>query len=152
MKYSNNTLSKYCDQVICEHSGEIGISPTYVANKVMEIIDPKHTTNSTVCLASDLGLKSVARSVLRKNFGTIKEPKNGNQGEMFPTLQAMYPVHRGANKDEYMPREHLTNDERYTVSTRYRLCAASFMKHADMLDAETKILEEQGFFDKEPVT
>ncbi len=126
--------------------GEIEISPSNLALKVLREIDPKNLSPALVQVAAILELRQLARAVCRqRQFSNEREAEE--QGLFSLQLQPRYPAERtidGEVEDVYVLRAHLTIQERYRNIERLIQEAKAKQDHAEALRAETEDLIRRG--------
>jgi len=150
MKDFNDKLSNYVNEAIEAHSGEIAISPTFIARKVVSIIDSENISLPMVTYGFNLQVRSVARSILKAAFDPFHQDGLSGQTEMFTGLCPRYPARRSStekdNDSTYVIRSELTLDERNVIPKRLKLSASTMLKHARAFEAETQLLIDNGYF------
>lgn len=148
MKDFNDKLSNYINTAIDSHCGEISISPSFIAQKVIAAIDPQGTSQPLVTYGFNLQIRAVARGILRHAFDPLSNEQNTLQAEMFTELQSRYPAKRNGDF-VYVLRAEMSLEERQLIPKRLRTDADSRLKHARAFEAETSTLITQGFFNEE---
>ena len=125
-----------------DDTGEIAISPSLLASRVMDQIDRERASPAMVSLAAHLELRQLARSICRKRVE--EDEAESMQSSLFEDqLQPRYPALRG-DEEMYVRRDHLTLAERLDNIARLRKEAASKARHADALQSETDSLVALG--------
>lgn len=112
---------------------ESRISPAWLANEAMMQIDPQRAIPLEYGLAN-LQLRQIARAMLAKQF----EPDDGNaeQHELWPELQARYPIKRNGDEEPvYVRLEDLPDDDAVYNIERLRSESQKKARHADRLEA-----------------
>lgn len=122
--------------------GELEISPSLLASKVLDTIDPNRASPILVTIAASLQLRQLARTVCRETQNE-RELQAANASLFDDQLQPRYPARRNG-EEVYVPRHHLTFDERQWNIMRLRREASSKGKHADALQSETDRLVATG--------
>lgn len=114
-------------------SGEIRISPAWIATEAMSELDPDKTAPTLVYRAAHLQLRQMARSICRKKF---EDDGEAEQHEIWPDLQTRYPAaHSTDAEPEYVLLEHLSEaDKTYNVN-RLRREGRAKLDRADALEA-----------------
>jgi hypothetical protein len=122
------------------------ISPSVVAARAMQILDPDKRSPNLVEYAAILELRQLSRAMCRRQYDATSEEAIA-QGTLFAGLSARYPVLRDG-VEGYVPRLKMTLAERMQVPPRYRQVGQSIIEHADAFEAETNRLIADGYFDK----
>ena len=132
---------------LLDQDGDIAVSPSIVAAKAYEEIDPGTISPVLVQYTSILELRQLAREVCRKKYEDGDTELDKPQGEMFDgQLQGKYPVTRNEER-VYVPRGQMTEqDYAYNVK-RLRTEAVAKARHADALEAEMQERKNLGHFD-----
>ena len=121
----------------------IAIDPEFIANGAMEIIRFSKSLHPVGWVGCNLHCRQLARAFCRRNFDpTDDAERRALQGEIFgDTLQDRYPRKRGPGEDpEYVLRDHLTEDDRWTQIERMRKQSRALQRHSDALETETRQL------------
>lgn len=122
--------------------GEVGISPTLLASKVLDTIDPNRCSPILVSIAASLELRQLARVVCRETQS--ENESRAAQSVLFDEqLQSRYPATRDG-EEIYVMRQHLTVEERLWNVSRLRKEAQTKGRHADALQSETDKLIASG--------
>lgn len=122
--------------VIERHRDEVRVSPSWVANEVMEHLDPERVSVELVYAGCHLELRQIARGLLRGKFDPPGAPIEEEQHDLFPELQKRYPVPRKRGEEPvYVLLEHLTPPEAAFNVSRLRGEAGAKLRHADALEA-----------------
>jgi len=115
-------------------SGEIRISPAWLATEAMASLDPTHATPALIYRAAHMQFRQLVRSLCRQGFE--EDGECSEQHAVFPGLQARYPAaHSQDAEPEYVQFEHLTDrDVEFNVN-RLRSEGRAKQAHADKLEA-----------------
>jgi hypothetical protein len=126
-------LAELIARVIDSRSAQSRISPGWIATEVMKDLDPERTAPELVYVGCHLQLRQIARSQLRGRYDG--ETGASEQHELWPDLQARYPVMKSGEEPEYVRLEDLTPaDVGYNVA-RLRAEGRAKLRHADALEA-----------------
>ena len=139
---STNKLMECLSECLVELEKNVDVSPSILAHACLKKLDPTDVSPALVGWACTLELRQLARGMLRPK----ESPKIG-QEDLFTGLQERYPVaHKNGDDPVYRLREHLSLEDRWFNIERLRREADAKHKHADALQAETDLLEQQGYF------
>ena len=136
MTSDERKLQEMLARVLEKHQHKASVRPSWLATETMVALDPKKVAPQLVYRAAHLQLRQMARALCRREYGE-DAGDIGAQHELFPGLQARYPMaHTAKDADpEYIRLEHLkAEDVAYNVA-RLRKEARSKLKHADALEA-----------------
>jgi len=136
MTSDERKLQEILAKVLDGHQHKVSVSPAWLATEAMVVLDPKKTAPQLVYRAAHLQLRQLARALCRRQYGE-DAGELGSQHNLFPSLQARYPLSTSARdgEPEYVKLEHLkSEDVRFNVA-RLRSEARGKQKHADALEA-----------------
>jgi|SaaInlV_165m_DNA_1040744.scaffolds.fasta_scaffold37237_2 hypothetical protein len=144
-KKEDSHLQPYVDRAIeaLIKIDSISIKAVDVAIRANQMIDPDNTSVALVTFGCNMHLRGMARSSLRGSYNDQDIKKGPSQGTLFDRLQVMYPTKRDG-EESYVKRQYLTVDERRYNANRLRKEAIAKIEHANLLDAETDELIQQG--------
>jgi hypothetical protein len=125
-------------------SADSEVDPAVLASDAVFALDPGGASPLLVQWGCVLELRQLARSICRERLLTGAE----KQATLFGDLQARYPAMRRGN-EVYVLREDMTLAERHRMIARLRKEATAKWSHAESLEAETKFLEEAGWFESQ---
>jgi len=115
-------------------SGEINVSPSWLATEAMAELDPERNAPDLVYRAAHLQLRQVARSICRRKFE--EDGADQEQHDLFPQLQRRYPAaHSTDIEPVYVLLEHVTEADVMFNLRRLRSEADTKLRHADAFEA-----------------
>lgn len=134
---NDDELSNAIGEIIINSRTTSRIHPTWVANEAMAKLDPKRASPPAVYRGCLMYARQMARDRLRKTFECDDETAaEATQHELFPELQARYPVRRAkGGEEQYVLLDLMTVDDVAYNVTRLRLESQSKEKHATALEA-----------------
>jgi hypothetical protein len=113
------------------------IKPAWIANAVMQRLDPSRVAPPAVYGGCNSYVRQVARSQLRTIFEPDGRSGPAIQHVLFPELQWRYPKAHSADRDdpEYVLTDDMSADDVAYNVARLRAESETKQKHADALEA-----------------
>jgi hypothetical protein len=136
MTSDERKLQEMLARVLEKHQHKASVRPSWLATETMVALDPKKVAPQLVYRAAHLQLRQMARALCRREYGE-DAGELGAQHNLFPSLQARYPVSCSAREGdpEYVRLENLKSEDVAFNVTRLRKEARAKLKHADALEA-----------------